>query len=74
MFTTLEFELTEPKHENVSNNMVTARSFQKELMDAQQASVQDPWAHELLDGSPVLKTKVVIIVRDCSEKLESWKT
>ena len=38
MLTTLISKLTEPPHENVSINMITARSIQKELMDAQQDS------------------------------------
>ena len=48
--TALKHELTEPQHENVSINMITTGSVQREPMDAQQDSKPGVWGVNLGAG------------------------
>ena len=64
MLITLISKLTEPPHEYVSINMITAQSIQKELMDAQQNSTLGALGvkakcrtHQLRDTSPIFQKK-----------------
>ena len=74
MLTALKIELTEPQHENVSINNITARSVQKDPVDAHPNSTRgargiNPSAGHtnIVTDHKGYKNKVVNIVMDCMD-------